>query len=85
MVPGIDQIVNLIAKSCQDPFCVPPVLKASIGLLGDLGATYGGRMHQIFAQPLVLQLLQESAKYDGMEEITKYTQRIIQQVGAGKA
>jgi len=84
VVPGIEQIVNLIHKSTSDVNCNPSVLKGAIGLLGDLGATYGARMHQIFAQPYIAQLLQEGRQHEDMEQIVNYTQGIIQQVRSGK-
>lgn len=84
LIPGIENIVNFIHKATSDSNCIPSVLKAAIGLLGDLGATYGSRMHQIFSQPYITQLLQEGRQYDDMTSIVNYTQSIVHQIRTGK-
>lgn len=84
VVPGIEQIVNLIQRATSDPHCGVEVLKGAIGLLGDLGATYGARMYQIYSQPYIAQLMQEGRQHEYMSQIVNYTHGIIQQVRAGK-
>lgn len=84
IVPAIEQIVTLIHKSTSDPQCVPAVLKAAIGLLGDLGSAYGARMFQIFSQPYILQLLQEGRQYEDLSSIVDYAQGVIHSVRSKK-
>ena len=83
-MPAIEQIVNLIHKSTSDTNCVPSVLKAAIGLLGDLGSAFGSRMHQIFSQPYIAQLLQEGRQYDEMTTIVNWTHGVVQAIRSGK-
>eukprot|EP01006_Ploeotia_vitrea_P006516 TRINITY_DN13463_c0_g1_i1.p1 TRINITY_DN13463_c0_g1~~TRINITY_DN13463_c0_g1_i1.p1 ORF type:complete len:380 (+),score=24.45 TRINITY_DN13463_c0_g1_i1:146-1141(+) len=84
VVPAIEQIVNLIHKATSDNHCVPSVLKAAIGLLGDLGSAYGNRMYQIFSQPYIMQLLQEGRTFEDLQTIVNWTQGIVQQIRSGK-
>lgn len=84
LVSGIESMVNLIHKATDEDTCTESVLKGAIGLLGDLGATYGSRMHQIFSQPYVVKLIQEGKEYEDMADLVNYTQSVVHQVLSGK-
>ena len=84
VVPAIESIVTLIHKSTSDKLCTPAVLKASIGLLGDLGTTFGNRMFQIYSQAYILQLLQEGRQYEDMADVVTWAHGIVMNIRAGK-
>ena len=52
-VSALETIVELIDRSTKDEQRSEEVLKAAVGLLGDLGQIYGGKMAQAFRMPFV--------------------------------
>lgn len=69
----IDHIMNLIRKSTEDSNCADGVLKASVGLVGDLGHCYTGRMFTLFSQPFIMTILQQANGMEEMGTVTKWT------------
>eukprot|EP01038_Epipyxis_sp_PR26KG_P008524 gene8524-11521_t len=77
VLPAIDNIVEFLNRSASDDNRTEDVLKASVGLIGDLGQTYGARMKVIFSQSFIAALIQEGL---GMEDDIKQTAAWAQQV-----
>lgn len=54
VVPALDAIVELLQRSTNDENKSEEVLKAAVGLLGDLGQIFGSRMAQVYRMPFVM-------------------------------
>jgi hypothetical protein len=54
VVPALDAIVELLQRSTDDEHKSEEVLKAAIGLLGDLGQIFGTRVAPVYRMPFVL-------------------------------
>ena len=54
-------------------------MKSAIGLLGDLGQTFGVKMQQLYSQPFVTALIQQANKVDDedIKDTAKWTQSVI--------
>ncbi len=52
------------------------VLKGVVGLMGDMGSTFGGRMSALFADPTMIALVQEVSGVEGFQETAQYTLQV---------
>ena len=75
----MDSIVEFLVRSSSDERRSDEVLKSAIGLLGDLGQTFGTKMQQLYSQPFVTALIQQANKVDDQDirETAKWTQSVI--------
>lgn len=74
----MDSIVEFLVRSSSDERRSDEVLKSAIGLLGDLGQTFGIKMQQLYNQPFVTALIQQANKVDDtdIQETAKWTQSV---------
>lgn len=59
LIPYLDRILDFISRCACDEFRNSSVVKAVIGLLGDLGQAFGPRMQPILSQSFVSVIMQE--------------------------
>eukprot|EP00607_Mallomonas_marina_P010538 CAMPEP_0182418286 /NCGR_PEP_ID=MMETSP1167-20130531/2761_1 /TAXON_ID=2988 /ORGANISM="Mallomonas Sp, Strain CCMP3275" /LENGTH=853 /DNA_ID=CAMNT_0024592429 /DNA_START=51 /DNA_END=2612 /DNA_ORIENTATION=- len=78
IVPFLDRIVEFVQRCATDVHRSPQVLKAVIGLLGDMGHSFGSRMHGVLSMPFVPQLLQEGSQQDdSTRQLVQWTQSVV--------
>ena len=56
---SLDTIRDVLQRSGMDDQKDEEVLKAAVGLLGDLGQTFGIRMQAMYRQPFVMSVVKE--------------------------
>jgi importin subunit beta-1 len=66
VVPALDAIVELLQRSTNDEHKSEEVLKAAVGLLGDLGQIFGSRMAQVYRMPFVMTVSYHIIKYSSI-------------------
>jgi hypothetical protein len=76
MVPTLEGTIEFIHRSTNDPNKTIGVLKAAVGLLGDLGDAFGGKMFPVFSQPYVLQLISEALQEDETRDVALWAQKV---------
>ena len=70
-------MVDFVQRCSTDPHRSPAVVKAVIGLLGDMGHSFGVRLQAVLVQPYVGQLLQEgSTMDDSTRQLVQWTQSV---------
>ena len=77
MVPYIDSTIEFVHRSTSDPNQTDAVLKAAVGLLGDLGDSFKARMYPVFTQPFVTELINIAVSNEDSKEVALWAQRII--------
>ncbi len=53
------------------------VLKAAVGLVGDLSQTFGKRLQQYLRHPVIMQLLAEGQAEGEVEETAKWAREMV--------
>jgi importin subunit beta-1 len=72
MLPFLDRIILFIQRSTQSSTKSTEVLKAAIGLVGDLADCFGPRMASVLSQPFVTSMLEEGSEYEEMQQLVKW-------------
>jgi hypothetical protein len=57
---ALEVIIEFLKRSAEDPNRSGEVLKNAVGLLGDLGQTYGNKMLPIYQQQFIAKLIEEA-------------------------
>lgn len=60
MLPALETIVEFIHRSSVDANRSEEVIKSAVGLLGDLGQSFGAKMLPVFEQPWTSQLIKHA-------------------------
>jgi hypothetical protein len=78
VLPFLDGMVEFLHRSAADENRTSEVLKACVGLLGDLGQTFGSKMQQLYQMPFVPMLLQQAQQQgdDDIQEVAQWTQSV---------
>jgi hypothetical protein len=77
VTPYLEGMVKFLHRSAADESRSDEVLKAAVGLLGDLGKTFGAKMQPLYQMPFVPVLLTQAAESDqDIQEIAKWTKSV---------
>ena len=77
VLPFVEGIVEFLHRSAADENRSSEVLKSAVGLLGDLGQTFGAKMHSIYMMPFVPALIQQAAQADEeIQEVAQWAQSV---------
>lgn len=79
VLPAIEAIIEFLRRSATDENRSEDVLKSAVGLLGDLGQTFGSKMSQVYVQPFVQPLILQAISYEEINETAKWTQSVSNQ------
>ena len=77
VLKAVDGIVDFTARTAVNEHKSSEVVKAAVGLLGDLGQTFGKRVLQLFREPFVNGLIQEGLADEEVREIAIWAQQAI--------
>lgn len=81
VIPFFEKILDFIQRCAVDPHHSSLVLKALVGLLGDMGNCFGTKMYGVLTQPFVQQVLQEAmSEEEDIRTIANWTQSVIMQI-----
>lgn len=81
----LDAIVEFLHRSAVDSNRSGEVLKSAIGLIGDLGQTFGTKMKPVFDMPFIHALLQQATTADNdVKEVAGWAQSMVQKVRAAE-
>jgi len=76
MVPFLDRIVEFIGRCITDKHRNTAVLKSVVGLLGDLGHSFGARMRGFLSNQYVQAAIQEAMEGDdNLRTLAVWTQQ----------
>jgi importin subunit beta-1 len=77
VIPYLEAITEFMHRSAADENRSSDVLKAAVGLLGDLGQTFGSKMLPLYQMPFVPLMIQQAAQADeDIQEIAQWTQTV---------
>ena len=77
MLPFLEAVVEFLHRSAADENRSSEVLKSAVGLLGDLGQTFGAKMQPLYQMPFVGQLIQQAATADQeIQEVAQWAQSV---------
>lgn len=78
MLPFVEGMVEFLHRSAADENRTSEVLKSCVGLLGDMGQTFGAKMQPIYQMPFVPALIQQAQQQgdDDIQEIAQWTQSV---------
>lgn len=79
VIPAIDTIIDFL-RSASDEHRSDEVLKAAIGLLGDLGQIFGNKMLAVYNQPFVNILLQQGSQIEEISDVANWAQNVSRQI-----
>lgn len=81
VAPYIETIMDLLRR-LDDKNKSSEVLKTAVGVLGDLGQTFGKRMHNLYLQPYVSSLVQQALvdDEDDVKQVADWAQQMIDAV-----
>lgn len=81
VAPYIDTIMDLLRR-IDDKNKSSEVLKTAVGVLGDLGQTFGKRMHNLYLQPFVSSLVQQALtdEEDDVKQVADWSQSVSKAV-----
>lgn len=78
VAPFLDRMVEFVQRCSTDPHRSSSVVKAVIGLLGDMGHSFGARLSPVLSQQFVGQVLHEGLSMDdSTQQLVQWTQSII--------
>lgn len=77
IVPSLDNIIEFVHRSTVDENRTSAVVKAAVGVLGDLGDSFGAKMFPVFSQPYVLQLLSVALQDEESKEVAAWAQKVL--------
>ena len=73
---ALDGIVDFMARSTASEYKSIEIVKAAVGLLGDLGQIFGKRVINVFKQPFVSTLIQEGLVDEDVRETALWAQTV---------
>lgn len=77
MLPALETVVEFIQRSACDSNRTDEVVKASVGLLGDLGQSFGAKMAPVYAMPWAMQLVNHALTGNiNAEEVANWTKSV---------
>ncbi len=76
VLPAMDAVIEFLRRSATDENRSEDVLKSAVGLLGDLGQTFGSKMAPVYTQPFVQPLILQAISYEEINETAKWTQSV---------
>lgn len=76
VVPHLEAIAEFLHRSATDTNRTEEVLKAAVGLIGDLGQTFGAQMAPLFAQPFVANVIAQALTYEDMIQTARWAQQV---------
>lgn len=77
VLPFVEGIVEFLHRSAADENRSSEVLKSAVGLLGDLGQTFGAKMQPLYVMPFVSMLIQQGAQADAeIQEVAQWAQSV---------
>ena len=78
VIPALETIVELLERSTNDEQKSEEVLKAAVGLLGDLGQIFGNKMANVYRMPFVKKVFTEGLEADdsSVNETAKWAQTV---------
>lgn len=76
VLPALDKMIEFIHRCAVDPHRTREVLKALIGLLGDLGHCFGSKMLHVLTQQYVTQLFQIGSNDEEIRPIANWAQAV---------
>ena len=77
VLPFVEGMVEFLHRSAADENRTSEVLKACVGLLGDLGQTFGNKMQALYQMPFVPMLLQQASQEDDdIQEVAQWAQSV---------
>ena len=86
MIPQLEGIFDFLQAVYRDSMrslCDADVVKASIGLVGDLVSTLGREAHPFVQRDFIQGLLKQGIEDESMQQITQWTQGKIQELRMG--
>lgn len=84
ILPALDTIRDLLQRSSMDDHKSEECLKVAVGLLGDLGQTFGVRIQPLYQQPFVAKVVAEGMECEDLQGTCKWAQDIIRKVLRGQ-
>ena len=76
VLAALDGIVEFMAKSTTSDHKSVEIVKAAVGLLGDLGQIFGKKVINVFKQPFVSSLIQEGLSDEDVKETASWAQSV---------
>jgi hypothetical protein len=76
VVPYLDSAVEFIRRSTSDSNRTQEVVKAAVGLLGDLGDAFGARMAPLYSQPDVMHLINMALADENSKAVASWTKKV---------
>ena len=78
VIPALETIVELLERSTNDEQKSEEVLKAAVGLLGDLGQIFGNKMANVYRMPFVKKVFIEGLETEdsSINDTAKWAQSI---------
>eukprot|EP00428_Durinskia_dybowskii_P064152 CAMPEP_0170368380 /NCGR_PEP_ID=MMETSP0117_2-20130122/7427_1 /TAXON_ID=400756 /ORGANISM="Durinskia baltica, Strain CSIRO CS-38" /LENGTH=852 /DNA_ID=CAMNT_0010623045 /DNA_START=84 /DNA_END=2642 /DNA_ORIENTATION=+ len=82
ILPFVEGMVEFLHRSAADENRTNEVLKSCVGLLGDMGQTFGVKMQALYQMPFVPLLIQQASQSDeeDIREIAQWAQSMVQSV-----
>eukprot|EP01041_Mallomonas_annulata_P000250 gene250-463_t len=79
LIPFLERIIDFVSRCAKDEHRSPQVLKAVVGLLGDMGQAFGPRMYHVLHQPFFHTLVQEAISQgdNTTRQLGTWTQSVI--------
>ena len=74
--PAIESIIEFLQRSAMDENRSDEVLKSAVGLIGDLGQTFGAKMIPVFNQPFIQPLILQGISYEEIKDTAKWAQQV---------
>lgn len=74
--PAIEAIVEFLHRSALDENRSDEVLKSAVGLIGDLGQTFGSKMMPVFTQPFIQPLILQGLGFEDIKDTAKWAQQV---------
>jgi hypothetical protein len=80
IMPAVPTIVEFLKRTGGNTKKSSEVLKAAVGLLGDLGATFGKKLQLLFREPFASALIQEAMDDEESKPNAIWAQEVSEQL-----
>mmetsp|Transcript_32889 Transcript_32889/g.47518 ORF Transcript_32889/g.47518 Transcript_32889/m.47518 type:complete len:856 (+) Transcript_32889:71-2638(+) len=86
IAPAVDSIVEFLCRSTEDQHRSDEVLKSAIGLLGDMGQTFGLKMQALYQQRFVMELVRQGLSSDEKDiiEVATWAETLVTAISQGR-
>jgi hypothetical protein len=85
MVPYLHGVTEFMRRcatdACADEGSSEAVLKGLVGLMGDMGSTFGARMQASFADATMVAVVERATQLDDFHDVAAYTKEVSATVG----